>query len=91
MVGKIDFPVGREKIIKLLIDLKDPLDYADGHMSLLAIKRYVENLKASGSVECLFKYTLPYEEWNEKGKLYFESCLPVLNKKENLDGKNILD
>ena len=76
---------------KIAHRLKDPLDYADGHMSLLAIKRYVENLKASGSVECLFKYTLPYEEWNEKGKLYFESCLPVLNKKENLDEKNILD
>lgn len=65
---------------KITHRLKDPLDYADGHMSLLAIKRYVENLKISGNVECVFQYTLPYEEWDEKGKLYFESCLPVLNK-----------
>ena len=76
---------------KIMHRLKDPLDYADGHMSLLAIKRYVENLKISGNVECVFQYTLPYEEWGEEGNLYFESCLPVLNKQESQNEENILD
>lgn len=58
--------------------LKDPLDYADGHMSLLAIKRYIENLDETNKLECIFKYSLPKTELGEKEELYFESCLPVL-------------
>lgn len=40
----------------ILHRLKDPLDYVDGHMSLLAIKRYVENLDKSKKLECVFEY-----------------------------------
>lgn len=61
--------------------LKDPLDYADGHMSLLAIKRYIENLDVTKELQCVFCYTPPKTESGEKGKLYFESRLPVLKRR----------
>lgn len=61
--------------------LKDPLDYADGHMSLLAIKRYIENLDVTNKLECVFQYTLPKKELGETGQLYFESRLPVLKRR----------
>lgn len=61
--------------------LKDPLDYADGHMSLLAIKRYIENLNVTNELQCVFCYTLPKTELGETGKLYFESRLPVLKRR----------
>lgn len=70
--------------------LKDPLDYADGHMSLLAIKRYIENLDEMNKLECVFRYTLPKMELGESGELYFESRLPVL-KKEVRNETDILD
>lgn len=63
--------------------LKDPLDYADGHMSLLAIKRYIENLDLPKELQCVFCYTPPKVELGEKGKLYFESRLPVLKKEDS--------
>lgn len=61
--------------------LKDPLDYADGHMSLLAIKRYIENLDVSNELQCVFRYTPSKIELGENGKLYFESRLPVLKRR----------
>lgn len=61
--------------------LKDPLDYVDGHMSLLAIKRYIENLDVTNNLQCIFCYTPPKTELGEKGKLYFESRLPVLRRR----------
>ena len=63
--------------------LKDPLDYADGHMSLLAIKRYIENLDVNNELQCVFCYTAPKTELREQGELYFESRLPVLKVVKN--------
>ncbi len=59
--------------------LSDPLDFADGHMSLLAIKRYIENLNTNQSRRCVFRYMC--EEKNGEDKQYFfENCLPILVK-----------
>lgn len=57
--------------------LSDPLDFADGHMSLLAIKRYIENLDAEQSRRCVFRYVCEEKNGEEK-KYYFENCLPIL-------------
>lgn len=62
--------------------LQDPLDYIDGHMSLLAIKRYIENMPEKSRQECWFRYAEGKSECGEKEGLYFETGLPIL-KKEN--------
>lgn len=62
----------------ILHRLEDPLDYADGHMSLLAIKRYVENLDKTKRLECVFEYIMSKDK-----KLYFENRLPVLKGENN--------
>ncbi|MCH5264761.1 MAG: hypothetical protein J1F02_02600 [Lachnospiraceae bacterium] len=59
--------------------LQDPLDFADGHMSLLAIKRYIENLGVEYGIECVFRYKCEEGEKGEK-QYYFENCLPVLKR-----------
>ena len=64
----------------ILHRLKDPLDYADGHMSLLAIKRYVENLDKSKKLECIFEYIEYSSEIKDTKELYFENKLPVLKR-----------
>ena len=69
--------------------LRDPLDFADGHMSLLAIKRYVENLDMEEKIECKFQYVCVGGVGKDK-KYFFENRLPVL-KKENRDEGIILD
>lgn len=61
--------------------LDDPLDYADGHMSLLAIKRYIEQLVPNVEAKCLFHY-IPGKDIGKKEDLYFEIKLPVLKKKK---------
>ena len=65
--------------------LRDPLDYADGHMSLLAIKRYIEKLNPSLRNTCRFYYTEEVSVAEEDGRLYFETWLPVLKKEGEKD------
>lgn len=63
--------------------LRDPLDYADGHMSLLTIKRYIENLDDfNNGLECVFRYAVSEPAEDGENLLYFESKLPIL-KGEN--------
>lgn len=72
--------------------LNDPLDFIDGHMSLLAIKRYIERLGATKKM-CYFAYSLSKNEAN-KDILVFKTCLPVLKKKgrrEDNEKNDILD
>lgn len=70
--------------------LNDPLDFADGHMSLLAIKRYIENLNTSFNQKCQFGYVESAEVKNkynieeENSELYFHAKLPVLTKKREM-------
>lgn len=59
--------------------LQDPLDFVDGHMSLLAIKRYIENLLPDNKLECVFRY-FKYSNKEGKDTFYFENRLPVLKK-----------
>lgn len=59
--------------------LEDPLDFADGHMSLLAIKRYIENLDKDKGMSCSFEYVCEKKE-NDSEEYYFENCLPVLKR-----------
>ena len=59
--------------------LTDPLDFIDGHMSLLAIKRYIENLDKALGTKCVFQYV---EAENDMWKLFFETKLPVLKEKK---------
>lgn len=54
--------------------LRDPLDYPDGHMSLLTIKKYIEGLKPELEDKTVFKYIL------NNGVLVFVSKLPILKK-----------
>lgn len=58
--------------------LENPIDYADGHMSLLAISQYIEGLwpeKLHG------KTSFAYVEMENK-QLYFETKLPVIKKED---------
>lgn len=54
--------------------LQDPLDYSDGHMSLITIKKYIEGLKEELKDKTVFQY-----EKKEK-ELVFVSKLPILEK-----------
>lgn len=69
--------------------LLDPLDFADGHMSLLAIKRYIENLDINEKRECEFRYVCEKISDGER-RFFFENRLPVL-KKEAANERTILD
>ena len=70
--------------------LNDPLDFADGHMSLLAIKRYIENLNTRINQKCQFGYVesaevrKKYNIEEENCELYFRAKLPVLIKKREM-------
>lgn len=64
----------------ILHRLKDPLDYVDGHMSLLAIKRYIENPDKSKKLECIFEYIEYPLKIKDTKELYFENKLPVLKR-----------
>ncbi|MDE7424685.1 MAG: hypothetical protein K2N51_13525 [Lachnospiraceae bacterium] len=70
--------------------LNNPLDYADGHMSLLAIKRYIENLDETMELECSFQYVV-HKEDNGHEKLYFENRLPILKREVGRYETIILD
>lgn len=60
--------------------LQDPYDYIDGHMSLLAIKRYIENMSKTSRQVCQFKYEEEKDEYGKVERLYFETRLPILKK-----------
>lgn len=67
--------------------LSDPLDFADGHMSTLAIKRYIENLKNNCSQKCQFSYVESRSvkerygiESSNDAELFFQTKLPVLRR-----------
>lgn len=55
--------------------LENPIDYADGHMSLLAIKNYIEGL---WSERLRGKTMFEYKE--KDGHLCFETKLPIIRK-----------
>lgn len=57
--------------------LANPIDYADGHMSLLTISQYIEGLWDEGQHQ---KTEFVYLE--QDGELFFETRLPVIQKKE---------
>ena len=57
--------------------LENPIDYADGHMSLLTISQYIEGLWPEEQYQ---KTEFAYVELD--GELYFETKLPVIQKKE---------
>lgn len=86
--GLVDWELRNEHID---MRLNDPLDFIDGHMSMLAIKRYIERLGATKSM-CHFAYALKNNEVN-KQELVFKTCLPVLKRRRSdSDGKrDILD
>lgn len=54
--------------------LQDPLDYCDGHMSLLTIKKYIEGFMPELENKTIFAY-----EMIEK-RLVFKTKLPILKK-----------
>lgn len=57
--------------------IRDPLDCADGHLSSVTIKRYIENLQNKNPLHCEFEYLPP----KDKADIYyFETRLPVLRK-----------
>lgn len=58
--------------------IRDPLDYHDGHMSLLTISRYIETLDKRLRGHCKFGYRLDEKDQ----RVYFESRLPVLEKRQ---------
>lgn len=57
--------------------LENPIDYADGHMSLLTISQYIEGLWPEEQYQ---KTEFAYVELD--GELYFETKLPIIQKKE---------
>lgn len=61
--------------------LQDPLDFVDGHMSLLAIKRYIENLLPDNKLKCVFQY-IKCNSMDGKDIFYFENRLPVLKRRD---------
>lgn len=76
--GLIDWE-RRNELIQMR--LEDPLDFADGHMSLLTIKRYVERLEAiKPEIKCFFRYELLKDDHGEE-VLVFKTGLPVLRKR----------
>ncbi len=68
----------RNELINMRIN--DPLVFSDGHMSLVAIKRYIEKLEATNRT-CSFSYELSKNDLQES-HLMFRTCLPVLRKEK---------
>lgn len=63
--------------------LENPIDYADGHMSLLTISQYIEGLWPEKLHQ---KTTFEYIE--KDGQLMFETKLPIIERSNNLNVKN---
>ncbi len=66
----------KNEVIKKRMD--DPLDYPDGHLSLLTIARYIEGLRDELVGKTEFRY---YEE--QDNQLWFQSRLPIIRKEES--------
>ena len=64
----------------IIARIENPIDYADGHMSLLAISQYIEGLWPE---KLYHKTSFAYREIDSQ--LYFETRLPVI-KKEDING-----
>ena len=66
----------------IMARLRDPLDYPDGHLSLLTISRYIENFRDDLKGACKFEYRQVEEKGDNAvvGDVFFESWLPVLEK-----------
>jgi len=70
--------------------LNDHIDFPDGHMSLLTIKKYIEGLNNVG--KCTFEYKLKehdptgiytkHKQINKVKSLFFETRLPIFKNKE---------
>lgn len=75
--------VYRNKIIKERME--DPLDYPDGHLSLLTIKRYIEGLRNDLLGKTEFEYYL-----GDDNQLYFQSKLPIIERRMKNE-RDILD
>lgn len=69
-----DYEYMNEEIRK---KMEDPLDFADGHLSLLTIKRYIEGLSNDLVGKCKFEYYMKPEDG-----LWFRTKLPVIRKEE---------
>lgn len=63
--------------------LEDPLDHSDGHMSLFAIKHYVEGLKENSKDKTSFYYKS--QSMDGKSDIIFVTELPVLVKRGMCD------
>ena len=71
-----------QKLKKIKQKLQDPLDYADGHLSLLTIKNYIELLPGI-TFDKLYNSMFNFQ-WDEIQKsMYFITKLPILAKEDN--------
>lgn len=61
----------------IIARIENPIDYADGHMSLLAISQYIEGLWPEKLYQ---KTSFAYREIDSQ--LYFETRLPVIKKED---------
>lgn len=68
----------RNELINMRVN--DPLVFGDGHMSLVAIKRYIEKLGATNRT-CSFAYVMSKNNL-EESQLMFRTCLPILRKEK---------
>lgn len=59
--------------------LSNPLDNPNGHLSLLTIKRYIENLCQENESKCKFEY---YKD-TQSSKYFFLTKLPVIMKEKH--------
>lgn len=60
--------------------MEDPIDFSDGHMSLIAVKEYFSLLLEDNDKKIVLKKIYQYSEHN--GKNYFETRLPLIKKGE---------
>jgi hypothetical protein len=71
-----------KKLKKIKQKLQDPLDYADGHLSLLTIKNYIELLPGI-TFDKLYNSMFNFQ-WDEiQESMYFITKLPILAKEDN--------
>ena len=70
------------KLKRIIHKLEDPLDFADGHMSLLTIKNYIELLPGC-KFNSLYEHMFSYEWDLQKRKMYFITRLPIIAKEDN--------
>lgn len=77
--NKLSVETDRKKIIDTIKKkLTDPLDFSDGHMSLIAQKEYITKLHDVSQEQYLIENMYSYEDE------YFVTRLPIIHKKEEL-------